>query len=296
MSVDIESVISMSTEQVQNTTSEAKFNSPEGWFKFHRHWFSEFEGSDGLTLALYLYCVGHASTYPGVRIVYTIKGPIELLPGQFCTSEQRLADYFRCSRKAISSRLKTLVRARQIAIKQDRCGTVIYVMSFADYQGVLGKVAPQSSGRGTDAEPTKPTNKELELELKKNTKKKKSTSEKPKQKTLINYTADELSAMGLHPSPAAPAHLLRHKDELVCQDYSEGHEDFGVWMTDTALSNRRSRYGDDFTMKITLAMKRYFLNNPEMYLKRVDHAGVFDTFAEREQSRESSRSGGANAY
>lgn len=92
---------------------------------------------------------------------------------------------------------------------------------------------------------------------------------KNKLTNLVDMTEAELASLGKHPSPLAPRHLTRKKEELEPQDDEAANA--RVWLTQSELERLREKWGDEKLFALIERASQYFGIQPAKAKDYADH-------------------------
>lgn len=92
---------------------------------------------------------------------------------------------------------------------------------------------------------------------------------KNKLTNLVDMTEAELISLGKHPSPLAPRHLTRKKEELEPQDDEAANA--RVWLTQSELERLREKWGDEKLFALIERASQYFGIQPAKAKDYADH-------------------------
>jgi hypothetical protein len=114
-----------------------------GWVKLHRKILASRYGRNMDVTGFF--CILLAMT--NHKAGFTADGA-KILPGQFMTSQLKLADYFNCSRGKIKRLLNILEADGQIVAETSRYNTIITILNWEKYQGADDSYAPSGDLSG----------------------------------------------------------------------------------------------------------------------------------------------------
>jgi hypothetical protein len=158
--------------------------------------------SDQPALAVYFYCVCHATHRAGER--RTSKGgTVHLEVGQCFLGQRRLADLLSVDRKTVKRALGTLSRLGLVKSTTDRNGTIATVVNYGAFGGHLGQSVGQPMGQPVGQSLVQSVDQPLDQSLDTKEREEREEREKP-----LSASADaaQLSLVGASPSgPIGPS-------------------------------------------------------------------------------------------
>jgi hypothetical protein len=102
---------------------------------------------------------------------------------------------------------------------------------------------------------------------------------KDKLTNLIDMTEAELISLGKHPSPLAPRHLTRKKEELEPQDDEASNA--RVWLTQSEVERLREKWGDEKLFALIERASQYFGIQPAKAKEYADHNLLLQNWEKR---------------